>query len=352
MVKPVIVVIGASAGGVEALIRLVNDLPSDLPAVIGMVLHFPTSGTSVLPDILNRSGVLPAVHASNQLALQPGQICVAPPDRHLWIEDGHWRLTHGPRENGHRPAIDPLFRSAAQAYGSRVIGVILSGNLDDGTAGLQIIKHHGGLAVVQDPADALYPDMARSAIEHVAVDYVLPLDQMGAQLSLLVNRLTETSEGRVPPMTGEPNEEDRVVQHDKQALEQGARPGQPTVFTCPECGGTIWELDEGEALRFRCHVGHAYSAESFIAEQAERLESALWTAYRALEEKASLARRMAERARQHGNNLIEARFAEQALNASQNASLLRQALLNKDLTLPSAPKEVAEISEAHRPAHA
>lgn len=189
-----LIVIGASAGGVETLIRLVGDLPADLPAAICVVLHMPASSKSNLPSILGRAGALPAKHPEDEETIQPGIIYVAPPNRHLLVADGHLRLTSGPRENGHRPAIDPLFRTAAQTSRQRVIGVVLSGTLDDGALGLKIVRHYGGQAVVQDPNDALYGDMPRNAIENVKVNYILPLDQIGPTLVTLVHQLMAQEE--------------------------------------------------------------------------------------------------------------------------------------------------------------
>ena len=178
-----IIVVGASAGGVETLTQLVHLLPPDLAAAILIVLHFPSYGTSVLPDILDQAGSLPAKHPKDGEALQAGQIYVAPPDYHLMLETGRVCLSRTPKEKGHRPAIDTLFRSAAMTYQQQVIGIILTGLLDDGTAGLAMIKQKGGLAIVQDPEEALFNGMPTSAITNVAVDYVLPVSQIAGVLA-------------------------------------------------------------------------------------------------------------------------------------------------------------------------
>jgi two-component system, chemotaxis family, protein-glutamate methylesterase/glutaminase len=322
-----LIVIGASAGGVETLSQLVRELPAELPAAIGIVIHFPSYSTSVLPSILARAGQLPAVHASDHLLIKPGTIYIAPPNQHLWVEDGLWRLSQGARENGHRPAIDPLFRTAGRVYKSHAIGVILSGTLDDGSTGLEILKQQGGIAIVQDQTDAIYGDMPRNAIEATRVDYILPVSEMAAKLVEVVAGLAGQSQVGGNAMTGEANDlEGNIVRQDKVALEHGERPGQTTMFTCPDCGGVMWELQEGDSLRFRCHVGHAYSAESFLAEKGDSFESALWSAYRALEEKASLARRMAERARKRKSFLLEERYVENARNAEAQAAAVREVL--------------------------
>ncbi len=326
-----IIVVGASAGGVEALKELVAHLPPDLPAVVFVVVHVPAYHTSAMPNILTRASPLEAVHPQDGETIQPGCIYVAPPDQHLLINNGHIHLSRGPRENGHRPAIDPLFRSAANAYGPRVVGVILSGMLDDGSLGLATVKGRGGVAIVQDPADALYSDMPNNAIRNVPVDYILPLHEIGPLLARLAAEEAAREEGEVLMENKPEATEAEIVRNDKALLERNGRPGEPTVLTCPDCGGVLWELHNGNLLRYRCHVGHAYSAESLMLEQANTLEAALWTAVRALEEKASLARRMAARANKHATRLMAARFEAQALDAEQRAALVRQVLLGNEV---------------------
>src|SRR5919107_2308696 len=222
-----IVVVGASAGGVEALAELAASLPSELSAAVFVVLHLPPTGTSALPEILHRHGPLPAAHVKDGEPIQPGRIYVAPPDHHLLLRTGHVHLSHGPRENGHRPAIDPLFRSAAREYASRVIGLVLSGSLDDGTAGLLAIKSRGGVAVVQDPADALYPGMPGSALEHLQVDHVLPAASMGQLLTTLTADLAQ------PPPDPAPSTMRVEVAMERFSLEafEGDHPGRPSGFS-------------------------------------------------------------------------------------------------------------------------
>ena len=260
-----VIVIGASAGGVEALVALVHDLPPDLPAALFVVLHIPPYGTSVLPAILSRKGPLPARHPTDGEAIQPGHIYIAPPDYHLLIDGDRIRLSRGPNENGHRPAIDTLFRSAARSAGPRVIGVVLSGALDDGTAGLQAMKMRGGLAVVQDPEDALFSSMPRSAVDNVAVDHVLPLSAIAPALATLTRQpVPEQEEAAVPD---EMEIEVGVAEMDMAALEAD-RAGAPSGYACPDCHGVLWEVQEGELVRFRCRVGHAYSPDSLLASQS------------------------------------------------------------------------------------
>jgi len=283
-----LVVIGASAGGVEALREVVACLPDDLPASVVAVLHLPAGGTSVLPSILDRAGPLRARPAEDGAPLEPGTIYVAVPDHHVQIEDGHLRVTGGPRENGHRPAIDPLFRTAAHSHGVRTIGVILSGALDDGTRGLRAIKSHGGFTIVQDPETALHPGMPRAAIRYVAPDRVLAPERVAAAIVEFASGAGE--KGHNGRTMAERSEHEQV--HQQASPEQ---PGEETGLTCPDCGGAINEISEGEVMTYRCRVGHQYSSDSFTIEQAKTAENSLWAALRLLEERAVLMRRLAER---------------------------------------------------------
>jgi two-component system chemotaxis response regulator CheB len=319
-----IIVIGASAGGVEALTSVVRQLPGDLPAALFVVLHIPAQSPSLLPGILGRAGSLPASHPRDGEPIQPGRIYVAPPDQHLLVEDERVRLTRGPRENRARPAVDVLFRTAARAYGPRVVGVVLTGGLDDGTAGLQAVKQQGGIAVVQDPQDALYPSMPKSALEHVAVDHCLPLSDIGARLVALA---LEPAPDVIYPASAMMEAES---QHAEVVMEvfnhQELMPGQPSPFACPECHGVLWEMRDGQLLRYRCRVGHAYSAESMLAEHSETLEAALWAAMRALEESAALSERMAAMAQQHRRAQRETMYLGRAQERRQHAAVIRTIL--------------------------
>lgn len=317
-----IVVVGASAGGVEALSQLVKALPKDFPAALLVVVHFPPNGFSLLPAILNRIGSLDAHHAIHGESIVPGRIYIAPPDQHLKVYDSVVQLNQGPKENGHRPAIDALFRSAAYACRQRVVGVVLTGTLDDGTAGLAVIKSQGGVVIVQDPEEALFPSMPLNAIEQVAVDYVLPLKAIASQIDQLARDSVEESTLVIP----DNGTEAELVAQDKAALERGERPGTPSPFTCPDCGGVLWELREGNLLRYRCHLGHAYSPESMLLEQANGVEAALWSAMRALEEKAALARRMAVRAQEQNRFQSWEQFIKQAEEAENHAAVLRKVI--------------------------
>jgi two-component system chemotaxis response regulator CheB len=319
-----IVTIGASAGGVEALTRIVSRLPPDFPAACFVVLHIPSETTSVLPAILNRSGPLHASHPFDGERIEMSRIYVAPPDRHLLLKHGFISLVNGPRENRHRPAIDPLFRTAARAYASRVTGVILTGAGDDGVAGLRAIKNRGGVAIVQDPAEAAIPELPRSALEFVDVDHVVSIDELTLLLNEIVRR---PAEAHSPPPSLALDKESRIAEADLTVIEDEKKVGIPSAFSCPDCGGVLWELEEGDFLRFRCRVGHAYSARALGEEQNDSLEKGLWAAFRALEEKASFARRLSVRARGSGNTALATRFLDQAEEASASADAIRQMIL-------------------------
>lgn len=318
-----VIVVGASAGGVEALRALAAALPPDLPASVLVVLHVPAYGGSVLPAILRRAGPLSARHPTSNEPLRGGEILVAPPDNHLLLDDSLVRLSRGPRENGHRPAVDVLFRSAARAAGRRVIGVVLSGVLDDGTAGLAAIAARGGATVVQDPAEALYPGMPKSAIEHVEVDHVLSVDEIAKLLARLCEEEIEDEEAPLPPIM---EVEANVAMMDDETMDQEVDLGQPSGFSCPDCNGVLWEIRDGQIMRYRCRVGHAWSAESLFGEQNQQLEGALWMALRGLEEKAALARTMRQRAIERDNRMTARRFADQAEEATRAARLIRSML--------------------------
>jgi two-component system chemotaxis response regulator CheB len=318
-----VIVIGASAGGVEALRDLVAHLPADLPAAVLVVLHVPSYGGSVLPSILSRSGPLPARHPVGGDPLTHGEILVAPPDHHLVVDGETVRVTRGPRENGHRPAVDVLFRSAARAAGVRVIGVVLSGTLDDGTAGLAAVVGQGGLAIAQDPQDALYPGMPESAMANVPVDHVAPAEEIA---KLLVRLTDEEFEAAPRPEPELLRVETDLAMMEDHAMNEPDRPGHPSGFSCPDCSGVLYEIRDGILTRYRCRVGHAWSAESLFGEQNQQLEGALWMALRGLEEKAALARKLADQARERGNSLSAAQFAQHDEEASRAASLIRQML--------------------------
>lgn len=335
-----VVVIGASSGGVEALRGLASALDKSFPAPICVVLHTPPEWPGLLHSILNRAGPLAAVSPRSGDRLLPGRIYVAPPDYHLLIEPGALCLSKGPKENRFRPAIDPLFRSAAQVYGPGTIGVILSGSLDDGTAGLRTIKQLGGTAVVQDPRDALYPSMPESALAHVKVDHTVPL----ADLAPLLLRLASdpVDDAARQPVPKHVEVEVRIAK-EHNAIDAGLLDvGEPSSYACPECHGVLLRLKEADPLRFRCHTGHAYSAESLLAAVSENIEEALWTAVRALEEGALLLEHMADDSQKKNNGDAAARLASQVASARADSDTVRKVATERE-ALTADGQAVAEV---------
>jgi two-component system, chemotaxis family, protein-glutamate methylesterase/glutaminase len=318
-----LIVVGASSGGVEALKVLVGGLPADLPAAVLVVVHVAPDSPRLLAGILDRAGALPCQYAQDQEGIRKGHIYVAPPNYHLLVEPARLRVVRGPKENRARPAVDPLFRTAAAAYGPRTIGVILSGNLNDGTAGLSMVKRAGGIAIVQDPTEALYPSMPQGALEAVEVDYVVPLGEMASVLSQVVNQPVPPETTTVLPHGQE--ETTMVRDADREPL-RAERLGPPSAFACPDCDGVLYEIEDARLWRFRCRVGHAFTAEVLRAEKAEVLEQALWIALRTLEEKVDLQRQMAYRAAQRGLALTASEWQEEVHHMEQQVELLRQLL--------------------------
>lgn len=327
-----IIVVGTSAGGVEALCRLAAGMPPGLPAALFVVCHFPAGSHSRLPEILSRCGPLLATHAQDGEPIRVGQIYVAPPDFHLLVSPGRVRLSRDARENHHRPAIDPLFRSAARAYGPRVVGVILSGGLYDGAAGLLAVRGAGGVAVVQDPAEAAVASMPLNATRIAGADLVLPLADIPAALARLVREPAHKLGGRTMPDPID-NMPERV-ERDMAEQQEGERRGEISTFSCPECGGVMWQVDEQSLTRFRCHVGHAYYGENLLAAQSVALEAALWTAVRGFKEKTVLARQLAAQARAQRDGGAAARFEEDARLAEHYGFLIQEHLLRS----PPAPR--------------
>jgi two-component system, chemotaxis family, protein-glutamate methylesterase/glutaminase len=327
MARRDVVVIGASAGGIEALQELLSQLPADLDATVLIVLHTSRHAGSLLPQIMQRVTRLPVVHPDDRHRIQKRNIYIAPPDLHLIVEGKLLRTVQGPRENLHRPAIDPLFRSAASSYGRRVIGVILTGALDDGTAGLMVVRARGGEAIVQDPRDASFPSMPQSALEQVPDAHVLPLSKIASEIVRLTCEEIPDEEEVVPLSDMEPEREIKAAEADPYEMEGDDHPGQPSTFACPDCGGVLWETDHNRFLRFRCRVGHAYTARHLGAEQRYAIEAALWSALRALEEHAALYHRMADRAASFDHIQTAEQFQERASNTTTNARVLRDFLL-------------------------
>jgi len=335
MPKRDIVVIGASAGGIEALSELVANLPANLEASIFVVVHIPQETTSALPRILSRRGHLPAVHPRNRERIERRKIYVAPPKFHLMLDADRIRLIRGPREHGVRPAVDPLFRSAALEHGPRVTGIILSGNLDDGSAGLEVVKANGGSTLVQDPEEAQYRGMIRAAIDNGLADEVLPVAKIAQRL---VEGAGEEESEEVGVMAGngdkvrEEEKELAIDELEMQQLHSDDQPGKVSGFTCPECNGALWELPASDTLRFRCRVGHAYAVDSLLARQQDSIEAAFWIALRALEERGALLRRLAQRAEKSGHKSGIARYNEEARAIAERAKTIRDIILSGILT--------------------
>jgi two-component system chemotaxis response regulator CheB len=289
-VKRDIIVIGTSAGGIETLKRLLAAIPADIPAAIFVVMHLSPQSPGSLPKILERATALPVVSPKEKTRVKRGTLYVAPPDLHMALGRGHALVARGPKENRNRPSVNVLFRSAAQVYGPRVVGTVLSGALDDGTAGLWAVKQCGGMAIVQNPEDALFPGMPTSALEKVSVDYRLNAEEIGAKLNELARKTVKN--GRRYPVPAHIKLETEFAMMESRMSAMDAW-GTPAGLACPSCTGSLWQVKEGRALRFRCHTGHAFSGESLLSEQSEGLEEALYSALRALSEKAALARRLA-----------------------------------------------------------
>ena len=307
-----------------ALTRLVAQLPATLPAAVLVVQHLaPDSTGEPLVARLAAHTALRCQLATDQQPLQAGHLYLAPPDRHLLVKETHLLVTKGPRENNFRPAADALFRSAAVAFDSSVVGVVLTGMLHDGTAGLDFVKRCGGLAVVQDPAEAEYPSMPESALRHVAVDYVVPLDQMGPLLLSLVTTTSPT-----PPVAMEiPSDlklEATIAERVVGTTEQVAQLGHQVPLTCPGCGGSLWEVKAGHVLRYRCHTGHAFTAEALAESSRQSLEESLWVALRMMEERKNLLSSLAS----HGDGPANAHQIERIEDMKGHINRLREFLLN------------------------
>ena len=316
-----IVVIGASAGGVEALGRLMAALDGRLRAALVIVLHIAPTATSVLPNVLERSSHLPAVHARDGQQLRPGQVVVAPPDHHVEVDGRRIRLSRGPKVNGVRPAIDPLFRSAARSFGARAMGMVLSGMLDDGTVGLSAIKQAGGVTAAQDPDEAAYPQMPSSAIAAGVADLVLPVERLA---DLIASATSSWEAPKADDRTPEPaaSGADTSVASDPQVGDE-VTGDEVTGISCPSCGGVLWERREGGVPDFRCRIGHTFSSVSLFDAQSDGLDLALWAAVRALEERAALGRRLAHRLRERGQARLALRYERVVDESGLQASVIK-----------------------------
>jgi two-component system chemotaxis response regulator CheB len=329
-----LIVIGASAGGIPALIRLVAQLPGTLPAAVLVVQHLaPESQGEIIVELLANHTSLRCGLATHQAPLEAGRLYLAPPDRHLLAKEDCVLVTKGPRENHYRPAVDALFRSAAVAFGPNVVGVVLTGMLHDGTAGLDFVKRCDGVAVVQDPADAEFPSMPQSALDTVEIDYVVPLAAMGP---LLVDLVTPPV-GVLPGMAYVPADltlEASIAERVVGTTEEVSQLGHPVPLTCPDCGGALWEMEHGSVHRFRCHTGHAFTAESLADSSRHALEETLWVALRMMEERKILLASMAS----HEHGRMPNRQANERLEQiKSHINRLREFMLNGSDHGPNPP---------------
>jgi two-component system, chemotaxis family, protein-glutamate methylesterase/glutaminase len=324
-----IFVIGASAGGMEACRELFSLLPRNFPSPILLVIHTPEGAPGLMAAVLQRASRMTVINAREGESLLPAHVYVAPPNYHLQVTPGRMQLVNGPSENRHRPAIDLLFRSAALSYGPAAVGIILSGYLDDGSAGLFRVKQAGGIAIVQDRDDATVPDMPRNASERVHPDYSVPIRELAPLMVQLANETVA-----VPSFNDMPE--------DTFSLKLDS--GIPSVFTCPECHGTLWETEEGGSLRFRCRVGHAFTADSMLQDQQLDVERALWAALRVLEENHELSTRLAARARGKGYRQTERNYDIRAAESHRNALVLRE-LLTGGRQEPKPARSLEEVDQ-------
>lgn len=317
-----VIVIGTSTGGLEALKAVLSGLPANFPGAVLVAMHV-GSHPSALPRLLGTNCALAVRHAQHLDRIEPGSILIAPPDKHLIVDGQQVRLSHGAKENHSRPAIDPLFRSAAMSFGSKTIGVILTGDLDDGTVGLQAIEAHGGQTIVQDPLDAVAPSMPLSAIEYVRVDFILPL----AAISDTLVDLVQQSDLPEPATMGTEDKDASTQKSGASAIESMQAQGELSPFTCPECHGALWLMNP-HPEQYRCHTGHTYTAQTMAAAQDRGIEEAIWAAVRALNEKEALLNRFTQEANKHNRDAAASEYLKTAEQVRRNAEVLRGILVD------------------------
>ena len=345
-----IIVIGASAGGFEALKTLAAGLPRDLAASVFVVWHMSPDVHGILPQVLNRSNTLYASHPLDHEPIEHGRIYVAPPDRHLLVENSHVLVTRGPKENRFRPAIDPLFRSAAYHYGPRVIGIVLSGSLDDGTSGLWTVKQGGGVAVVQHPSDAEVKSMPENAMRQVRVDHIVPVAEMADLLVRLTNEdIADTRTGTIQldeTENAKTRLEVRIAAEDS-SLERGVMGlGELSPYACPDCHGVLSAIKEGKLKRFRCHTGHAFSPDSLLAAMTEGIEESLWNAIRGVDETIIMLNHMGDHFAEENNPKLAAIYFKKAKEASSRNELIRRAVFSHEkLSMELLDSEAEEMED-------
>lgn len=323
-------VIGASTGGVETLLQLVKTLPGDFPGSIFIVQHLAPYHKSELAPILNRAGSLKAVFPRDGDGIKKGHIYVAPPDHHLLVDNDKVMVAKGPKENRFRPSIDALFRSAAYTYRERVVGIVLTGGLDDGTSGLWSVKRLGGIAVVQDPAESICDSMPTSVLSQVEVDYVLPVADIGTLLQRLVQEPVQ--------VTAQPDDRELAlmaqelqIAAQKNAFHMGIIDvGEPTALTCPECHGALVALQEGNVKRYRCHTGHAFSSTSLLSEVTKKVEEDLWNTVRGLEETVMLLEQSGKQQEAEGRPGEAQRFFQKAHEVRERSAHIRELIFQQE----------------------
>jgi two-component system, chemotaxis family, protein-glutamate methylesterase/glutaminase len=335
--SPHCIVMGASAGGLEPLREVAKQLPADLPAPVFVAMHLPANHKSYLPEILSNTGPLPALHPEDNATVKPGFIYVAPPDHHLLVDNGFVAVKRGPKENGFRPSIDALFRSAAYTYGPGAIGVVLSGALHDGTSGLWSIKRLGGIAIVQEPDQARYPSMPRSALEYIDADYKVPSQKIGP----LLTQLTQEQPAPAGRLGNDLAEDIRRFAIETQVAAGVNLPektildlGPLTQFTCPECKGSLVKITEGGLFRFRCHTGHGFSADALLEGLMEVIDEQIWQAVRGFQEASMLLEHIGNHMQENGGSGQADVFLAKARELNQKASRLQRiAIEHESLTV-------------------
>lgn len=313
---------GMSAGGFEALRFLASRLPGDLQAAVLITFHLSSQFRSELDIILSRSGPLPATFARDGEHLEKSRIYIAPSSYHLLVDGGTLSLGVGPRENHARPAIDPMLRSIAACCGFRAIGVVLTGALYDGASGLWALKECGGITVVQDPSDAAFPEMPRSALSRSVPDHVVKMEDLPG----LLQRLVLEPAGKPRPLPDTLHYEIEVAKNGYSSMNEMDRIGQRSVLSCPDCGGVMWEMEEGELIRYRCHIGHAYTGELMSVALDEDLRRALGTALRALEERGALMKRLHQQAISRGHHHSAHDWEQKVREFEQQEQTIRAAI--------------------------
>jgi len=324
-----IVIIGSSAGGVYALRKLVKSFSPGIRAAIFVVQHVAADTSSFLPHILSREGKLSAVHPADGEPVKPGNIYVAPPDHHMIISAGKILVQKGPKENLFRPSIDALMRSAAHEYGPRVIGVVLTGMLDDGTSGLWSIKRLGGVSIIQTPEDAMFPDMPLNVLQYVDVDYNVPLDDLGSLINRLIDEPVVINKSLSEEMLDRMELKAKIADRENAFKNEVMEIGKTTSLTCPECGGAMLSFEEGSVVRYRCHTGHAYTSDFLIKELTELIEAKLWQCLRSMEEVIMLLDQSVSQSEKAGREADASEFSKKSKKLRDRASELLDFIYHK-----------------------